>query len=145
MDTTPKVTPGQKLHWLTSSINYSTDQRMFGGTATSRRADTLVVTQQLLDSNVDKAGRTFFDLLHDEAAQVARWGKPIFAPGEAPEGLTRWEAGSAEQDLFRDRARAAAVAISDPVAQAHALREVSRIYGIKSTQQSTEVLGGRFA
>jgi hypothetical protein len=145
VSTTRKITPGETLYWLTSSINYSTDQSMFGGTATSRRADTLVVTQQLLDSNVDRNGKTFFDLLHDEAAQTARWGKPIFAPGEAPEGLTRWEPGSVEQDLFRDRARAAAVAIADPVAQTNAIREVARTYGIKSTQQSTEILGGRFA
>jgi len=141
---TKQPTPGTEFHFLKSGMAYSTDTSLTGGTTVSRRGQTGTITQTLLDANVDRNGHTFFELLHDEDAQINRWGEIVFAPGPAPADLTAWTPGTVEEAAAREAAHRVALALSDDAERRRAVRAVNQRFSFPTTQVSTEIDGGRF-
>lgn len=43
-----------------------------------RPGDTLVLTQLILDSSIDRVGNSFWRHLDSPDEQIARWGAPVF-------------------------------------------------------------------
>lgn len=62
---------------------------------TWRRGEELTVDADIYAKTVDTAGFSWLDLRDDEAAQIAKWGRPMFASGLASDELKRVAPASA--------------------------------------------------
>jgi hypothetical protein len=143
---TKAPTPGERAHWLVTGQTFATGESSGTRGAISQRGATFTISSALISANTDRLNNSWVTLLHDEAGQIAKWGRVVFAPGPAPADLTKWSPGTVEQVLARDDAHRLAMLIPDVVERQRALREVSRTFGaLPSTQVSVELHGGRFA
>lgn len=80
------------------------------------------ITEALRTINTDRNGDCWLDLVDNEPAQVARWGRRMFARGPWPEGEPRIEHGSPAWQDAREAARQEAWRIEDPAARAARLQ-----------------------
>jgi hypothetical protein len=142
MTNTKQVLPGDTFHFLKTGMVYLTDESLTGATATSRRGQTLTLTQKLIDSNKNRNGDSFFTRIGDRAYQLQRFGHLVAAPGEAPADLTWWTPNSPEQTMAAESARLVAGAIADPAERQRALRDVAATFGVQSSQVSSALDGG---
>lgn len=136
-DPTPETTArrvevGDIVHALVTGVHISRTTSLWGGepALNLRRGDSFVVTQAMLDADLDRHGNPSWSVMvHDEDAQYARWGRLHLAPGEAPEGIQPWVVGDPDWREAREAARQRAWRIVDEQEQKAAFQEISRIYG----------------
>lgn len=126
--------PGDRFHWLRSGVVFRVSED-WGGSEISQRGQTVTVTDALLRANRDRLGGSWLDLLTDEA-QITQWGEIRWRPGPAPADLQPWTPGSAEQDIARDRARAAAWALPEGPGRDQALANVDKMFGRLKTSRT---------
>ncbi|MFF8187856.1 hypothetical protein ACF044_11435 [Microbacterium sp. NPDC016588] len=95
-----------------------------------RRADSFVVTAVMLAADVNVHGKPGWSILvHDEDAQLAKWGRVMLAPGEAPDNMEPWEHGDAFWKEARNAARDIAFKEPDETKRRELFAEISRRYG----------------
>jgi len=100
---------GEQVHVLRSGLSIHTGE----GTMLSVRAvilqrgQTITITSSMLDAHRDRHGELsgWIGIVHDEDAQVRRFGEVIARAGEAPADLKPWTRGDADWQVARDRAR----------------------------------------
>lgn len=138
----PKV--GDKIVFLASGLLWQKAEGSRLTSEVSRAGDTHTLTRADLE-NTDRDGYCFWDLLHNERAQVERWGMVKFAPAdpgvEIPKDWRdpRWVPESdADADEARTAAREVAMTFAEPE-RGERLREISRRFGMesKSTTHTT--------
>jgi hypothetical protein len=135
--------PGDQVHFL-APITFSTKANSFTGAgATLNRGDTITITADIIEAQRDRHGdlsRSWVALLHDEDAQVARFGQVVARPGSWPEDQERWTYGDRRWETERDNARRAAWAIADDADRAAALAAVEERFGpSRQTSKTTAV------
>ena len=133
--TDPKI--GDQFHFTRTGIQFQVEVGGRLQSVMSRRGQSLTIDHSMLSDELrDRNGNSWVQLIHDPGAQVARWGEVAIVPGPAPEGLSAWTPGTAEEDDARAEARAAAYAISDPAEQQTALAMVYRDFGRPATSRT---------
>lgn len=136
---TPPVLPepGSVVHCLVTGTTISTGQGWLAGGIVLNRGQNIVITTAMLDATRNAGGRyTGVALVNHPEAQLARHGRILFAPGEAPDDMVP-EHGTAEWRMARETARQAAWSESDPGRRNAALREVERRFGPAPTTSTT--------
>lgn len=103
-----RVASGTELHWLESGMTISTSEPdSFSPISIDLpRGTVLVVTDKLRANATDRFGACWLDLADDEAAQIEKWGRRMFARGPWPTGEPILRPGSVEALVERDRRRA---------------------------------------
>jgi hypothetical protein len=93
------------FHWLADGLTFSRDLDKPLTGAVSIRGRTEILTPELIRATSDKTGHSFFELLDEPEAQLARWGRRYFARGPAPEAMALhpWPRGSSEESNERSR------------------------------------------
>lgn len=124
------VVPGDQIHFLESGFTIGTRLEDWTGNFahTSVRGETITLTQGIIDSSFDRVGNSWLEYVDDLEAQVRRYSQgPYFARGPAPEGMTDWEPGSAEQTLlYEARKQAIYDSVKDPIELAEKLKALSQ-------------------
>jgi hypothetical protein len=133
---TKKISDGERFHWLVNNISYRTANTLSGATAQSQRGQTITMAPSLREASLDRNGNSFYDLIHDEPGQLARFGKLIFAPNEAPADLSPWTPQTYEEDAAREAQRARVNLMPDGSEKVAALAEIRKTFRAASTQQS---------
>jgi hypothetical protein len=136
MTKTKTPTPGDSIHFLVDGFTFALDTGLMAQSHVSRRGETAVLTQKLIDASRDRDGHSWLDLLHDELAQIERWGQVRFAPGAAPADIAPWLPGSVEAEQAREQARRAAFAILDDTERRRALADIDARFGRPSTSRT---------
>lgn len=134
------LVPGDQLHFLRSGFLFRSSEGSYGG-ETSARAQTITVTATLLELAKDRNGNSWIDLVHDEKAQTARWGQPMFRSGPAPDDLTLWQPGTAEEDVAREAARHTVNALPYGTTRDAALKDIVATFGRPSTSKTLNAYG----
>lgn len=133
---TAPPTPGDVLHFLVDGL---THPRLNSGQVhhgVSRRGSDLVLTDRVIEATRDRNGDTWLDLLHDEAGQIAKFGRVVMAAGPAPAEMLP-ERGSVEfEELYRE-AYSAAVGIENGAERRQALDAVSARFGPRGATSRT--------
>lgn len=129
-DNKPRTEPEPTvIHWLGSmSITTRVSANGLGDGVVTNYGDEMVLTRELRTVNEDRNGRCVFDLLDDEPAQVAKWGRVLLRRGPWPGGL-RLEAGSPEFVDAAEAARKQAWKIENREDREKALAAVKELYG----------------
>ena len=140
------VKVGDVVHAVATGLTIVRTTSLWGGdpALSLTKGDQFVVTQQMLDADLDRHGRPGWSgIVHDENAQFAKWGRVYVAPGPAPEGMPSWEHGSPDWAEARETARKAAHAETDPQRRAQALRRVQEVFGAAPTTSTiTSIIRG---
>ncbi|WEK62090.1 MAG: hypothetical protein P0Y60_04860 [Candidatus Microbacterium colombiense] len=98
------------------------------------RGDEIQIDQEMLEAKRDRFGNPGWSgVLHDEQAQVERWGAVRLRPGRAPQDLEPWTPGSALWAEQREKARREAHGLPTAEARSEALAEVHRRFGAAPT------------
>jgi hypothetical protein len=142
MTNNKKATPGDQFHWTRSGMTYSVNESSSGVGAISQRGQTVTLTQTLIDSNRNRYGETFLDLIHDDEAQVKRWKHTFMAAGEAPADMTPWTPGTVEEELAREDASRKVYAIPAGIERQRALRDIAATFGAPPSSQVSSALDG---
>lgn len=129
------LVPGDQFHFLKSGFVFRSSEGSYGS-ETSARAQTVTATATLLELAKDRNGNSWIDLMHDEEAQTARWGQPMFRSGSAPADLSLWQPGTAEEDIARDAARTAAHALPYGAARDAVICAVLHKFGRATTSKT---------
>lgn len=130
--TARRVEVGDVVHAVNTGLHISRTTSLWGGDPALmlKRGDSFVVTQAMLDADLDRNGRPSWSVLvHDPDAQFAKWGKLYLAPGEAPGDIEPWLPGDADWHTAREAARQAAWRIVDEQEQKAAFQEIHRKFG----------------
>lgn len=130
--TARRVEVGDVVHAVNTGLQIHRSASMFGGDPSLllKRGDSFVVTQGMLDADLNKHGQPSWSVLvHDEAAQYAKWGKLYLAPGEAPADMEPWLPGDADWHMAREEARQRAWRIVDEQEQKEAFQAIHRKFG----------------
>ncbi|MBD8218339.1 hypothetical protein IFU40_06800 [Microbacterium sp. CFBP 13617] len=106
---------------------------------TLTRGQTFVVTDALIEASRDRNGALGWPaLVHDEAAQLAFWGRRMLTPADdVVEDLGVPEYGTPDWEEARETARKAAWRIEDPQERALARAAVERRFGAAPLTSST--------
>lgn len=142
-DTPPVVKVGDVVHATATGMQLPRTTSLWGGPPALllTRGDRIIITEELIEASRDRNGNvTWPTMVHDEAAQLRRWGKIHLAPGEPPEGMQPWERGSADWAEQREIARKAAWAEVDPQRRAAALQRVTEVYGAAPTTSTVHAV-----
>ena len=132
---------GKRFHFLATGVTFLVSTKSAGGGAVSTRGDELVITEDMLEANTDRNGWCWLELLTDQAAQVARYGRQLIAEGPRPEGMLSTEPGSPEHTEARSRALAEAFAENEPEDRLTALANVRSTYGNLTTSTTLATFG----
>ncbi|KZE41587.1 hypothetical protein [Microbacterium sp. T32] len=129
----PRVlVPGETFHALADGLTIGRSSEPWSTLPAiiTRRGETYTADEQMIAAAVNRRGEPGWTAtVHDEAAQLRRWGRVYLAPGPAPEGMEAWTPGSPEWSIARERARADAHAQPTADERAAALAEVQRRFG----------------
>ena len=128
--------PGDSIHFLVDGFTFPLDSGLMAQSHVSRRGETAVITQKLIDASRDRDGNSWLDLLHDELGQIERWGQVRFAPGAAPADMSPWLPGTPEADAAREQERRAAWAILDDGERHRTLAEIDARFGRPLTSRT---------
>lgn len=141
---TPEVRmpkPADEIHFLESGrvIPLTLPEEFIGtGGHITTRGETVVVTDRMLRAAVDRFGRPGWPaLVHDEAAQIARYGSVWVRAGRAPEDMDSWLPGTPEWSEAREQARREAHQLPTEQQRADALAEVARRFGAPPVTSTT--------
>lgn len=123
---------GETFHALADGLTIGTTTQLFGGTPAiiTRRASTYTMTADMLDASKNKLGAIGWPaLVHDEQAQLRRWGKVYLAPGPAPAEMESFLPGGREANEARENAMLTAGQIADPHERRAAIERVKARFG----------------
>lgn len=139
----PLAAPGETVHFLaTTSLSTSLDLGSIG--VMVHRASNVIITEELLRANRDRLGRSIFDLVGDDDAQIQRYGQVLVAPGPWPENTPAWIHGDPMWAAEREQARTAAWSLQDAAERTAALGAVERDFGPAAlTSRTTNARGTR--
>jgi hypothetical protein len=121
--------PGETFHPLVDGMTFSTSTRGLGGGHVTRRGESYTVTNELIAATTNTLGESWINIIHDDEAQLAKWGAVRFAPGPWPAEKPTWTYGDREWAEAREVARLAAWNEPDPRERLDKLAEVERVYG----------------
>jgi hypothetical protein len=110
------IAPGEQFHALADGLTIGRSAQPWSilPAIVTKRGETYTADADMIAAAVNRHGQPGWTAtVHDEAAQLRRWGRVYLAPGPAPEGLESWEHGSPEWAQARAAAHAAAVAEPD--------------------------------
>ena len=116
------------IHFL-SAISFVTGVGYHTSGGSASYGDEIFLTEELRSLNTNRVGFCFFDLIDDEAGQVAKWGKVVFRRGPWPAGKSRLLPGSSEWNEAREAARIEAHRIENEAARKAALAKVTQEWG----------------
>lgn len=137
----PRVTqPGEWMHSVDEGgVKIMRSTSIFGApSVTLFRGDEIQIDAEMLEADLDRRGRPGWSgVLHDEAAQLQRWGAVRLRPGRAPRDLESWTHGSALWAEARETARREAHQLPTEQQRADALAEVARRFGPPPTTSVT--------
>ncbi|MFD7872431.1 hypothetical protein ACFV3I_18255 [Microbacterium sp. NPDC059771] len=131
---------GEWMHSVDESgVKIMRSTSIFGAASvTLMRGDEILVDEEMLAADLDRHGRPGWSgVLHDEAAQLQRWGAVRLRPGRAPRDLESWTYGSALWAEAREQARREAHRLPTEQQRADALAEVHRRFGAAPTTSVT--------
>lgn len=132
-DDAPRVAAaGEWMHSVDESgVKIMRSTSIFGAASvTLMRGDEILVDEEMLAADLDRHGRPGWSgVLHDESAQLQRWGAVRLRPGRAPRDLESWTYGSALWAETREQARREAHRLPTEQQRADALAEVHRRFG----------------
>lgn len=128
--------PGDQFHAVTTGITVATSTSLLGASTVLTRGQTVTLTADMIEASRDRNGDSWLDLLHDDLAQIARWGEVRIAPGPAPADMAPWLPGSPEEDAAREQARRAAYALVDDAERRLALARVDERFGRLKTSRT---------
>ncbi|UYN83234.1 MAG: hypothetical protein KIT89_11100 [Microcella sp.] len=129
--------PGDQVHFLVTGLTIPTSTGIMALSHVTTRGETITITDDLIQAARDRHGAPGWPaLVHDEAAQFARWGEVRFRPGPAPDDLESWTPGTPEADEAREQARRAAYAIVDDGERRKALRDIDQKFGRLQTSRT---------
>jgi hypothetical protein len=100
------------------------------------RGSVVVLTGWTIENSRDRHGFSFLDLVDDEEAQLAKWGKVMFRRGPWPESEQVLRKGTTEALIERDRRRAAAMHAYEGAQLTSVLKDIDAELGRPSTVQS---------
>lgn len=124
---TKTLQPGDQFHVIAAiTIPYSNNH-----SAVVQRGQTVTVTAEMIDLTTDRNGDSWLDDVDDEAAQVARWGQRLIAPGECPDAVHWWnsESDTASVGVARSIELEEARAHADPAERRERVAAVNAKYG----------------
>ena len=133
---------GDIFHFAIDGVTYARSKSLGDGVV-SHRGDEVTITESLLEASRDRNGDSWLHLLHDPDTQVRRWGRLAFAPGPFPTNEVSAEPGTVARELAREKARQAAVAITDRAARTQAMQQVQAVYGGPRPTSQTLATYGR--
>jgi hypothetical protein len=119
--------PGDRIHALQAFI--------FGDVAL-RRGDTLILTKQHIELSFNTLGESSLSIADDDDAQVAKWGNVMIGVGEFPQGVSPFVAGSADEDVERERRRQIAWANTNEDERRAELRAIRDEFGSAKTSRT---------
>lgn len=134
------IAPGENFHALRDgmSLPRSADLWNVDPSIVTRRGTTYIATEGMIAAARNRLGEPgWAGAVHDEAAQLRRWGAIYLAPGQAPADLESWEYGSPEWSAARAAAHDAAMAESDVERRNAALRAVKDRFGNPAAEGQT--------
>jgi hypothetical protein len=136
----PVVKPGDWVHSVDESgVMLPASVGIFGTASVNLlRGDEIQVTEEMAAAARDRHGRPgWLALVHDDDAQIAKWGSVRLRPGRAPHTLAPWTYGSPAWSEARETARREAWGLPTAEARTAALAEVQRVYGAAPTTSTT--------
>ena len=89
----------------------------------------LRITHEMREAGVDRAGKSWLDLLSKPEAQVERYGELAYAPGRWPAAIPKHKPGSREWLRDSDRLRTAITRTSDRYDRKQLQSEFRTSYG----------------
>jgi hypothetical protein len=101
-----------------------------------RRGDTLILTQKQIGLTINAHGKSFLSIVDDEDAQIAKWGAVKIGLGPFPQGLSPFVAGSADEDIERDRRQKIAWANTNEQERRAELRAIREEFGSAKTSRT---------
>jgi hypothetical protein len=119
--------PGTTIHALGAIV--------FGNVAL-KRGDTLILTRQHIELSLNVHGESFLSLLDDDDAQVEKWGEVKINLGAFPQGVSPFVAGSADEDIERDRRQKIAWANTNEQERRAELRAIRDEFGSAKTSRT---------
>lgn len=128
---------GDEVTALVSGITISLGGFMLGGSGVVlTRGQVFVLTSAMIEASRDNTGAvTWPSIVHDERAQVEKWGQARFRLGR--HDLERWaDAKDPFWEVDHSQARSNALAIVDPSERAAALDQVRERFGRKPPSDS---------
>ena len=131
-ESAPITQAGDIIHAVATGMHLPRTTSLWGGAPAVLlvRGQSITVTEDMIEASRDRHGNvTWPAMVHDEAAQLRRWGKIHIAPGEPPANMRPWIHGDPEWSEQREIARKAAWAETDPQRRAAALQRVTEVYG----------------
>jgi hypothetical protein len=120
-------TPGTKIHALQAIVLCD---------VALRRGDTLILTQKMIDLTINVNGKSFLSIADDEEAQIEKWGQVKFGLGEFPKGVSPFVAGSADEDVERERRRQIAWSNTNEEERRAELRAIRDEFGSAKTSRT---------
>ena len=137
--TTDTATTGISVHFL-ATVNVTLRPDSHAGSRLFNYGDELLMTPEIIDANRDRFGRChLLDVLHDDEAQIRKWGRRIIAPGPWPEGELRIQRGSNEWNEARERALAVAADLPSEEERRIARAKVREQYGMRDDAYSKTI------
>jgi hypothetical protein len=134
------LAPGETFHALRDgmSLPRSADLWNVEPSIVTRRGQTYVASAEMIAAARNRLGAPgWAGVVHDEAAQLSRWGAVYLRAGEAPADLESWEYGSPEWSAARAAAHDAAMAEPDVERRNAALRAVKDRFGNPAAEGQT--------
>ncbi len=130
--------PGDTIHFLGAM----TVGIAAGSGRAVQRGTQLEITNAIIEQAKDRNGNSWLDLVDDEAAQVERWGRAMFARGEVPESVQWWDTGNdADRTLARNLELEAAAKFTVPAERKAEEKRIFEKYGTASTSRSLTYSG----
>lgn len=133
--------PADEIHFLESGhvIPLALPEEFLGaGSHITTRGETVFVTERMIRAAEDRYGHPGWPaFVHDEAAQVERYGSVWVRAGRAPADMDPWLPGTAEWAEAREQARREAHRLPAEQQRADALAEVHRRFGPAPTTSVT--------
>lgn len=121
-------TPGSVIHFLVTGFSFQAAVGFTGAAVVSTRSQNVTITAALVEASFDRNGDSWLAL--DADAQIEKFGKQVFALGEAPPSMIPWEVGSEDWQMARNQARADAFALIGEPARTNAMRSVEARFSI---------------
>lgn len=133
------------IHFLGPMTISGVESGAFGYGQVLQYGQEMRITEAIRALNTDEAGNCPFDLVDDEPAQVARWGRVVFRRGPWPPDQPRYEQGSIAWQDALEEARREAWKIKDPGARSARFAAIKEEFGSLPTTSRTILSYGETA
>ncbi len=131
---------GTVVHFLHGGLNLDTSPAGSPLWEPCDRGRELVLTTTMIASTKDRQGKSWLEMLDDEARQLERWGHVAVARGPWPEGLDTLDPEGSAWLIERDRAYAEAARTEDPIRRQQLRSAADERFGGSPGQHSTTLM-----